>query len=637
MKAAFPKMLSDIQDRKKITSTILESLGPARSTREQKRAYLTRIAQQFHSTTSSVLRGRYESIESDDLKLRKEVRDANDGFKRKIMAFGHRVPFMEIPVLQHLQPKDVHETPKLTASGLFSKPTTSAGTTGRSGSGGFFRKPLNVGPKLPKTTVGKAFVPRLVNEGTSGSSWAHLQNIACTSPFEGFSLEEMRLNDYYLQGEANSDSSEAIFGAAYTSSATPDSKQDGSAFGSAPSIFGVPYPATSTPNPKHSGFLFDSVLNNGSASGFGSLGKATTSPFGTTLNGTSAFGATKNTRSTSSPLSSAPSGKPSTNLLSSLGSQSQPPKNSTNLFSSFGGSTNAATTPVQPSKATVAVLQPIDNSDQHHADIYCWIRDEIKANRGTELQGTLNPDVLPMLFHQQAGRWGGLAENHFLEIVRCTMYVLGGILESVGCDQITRNKIWPRIVEACDTAEKEKTKQLHIRVRDITHRHLQTSNTAFQEKVAQARFLRFQAALERYRLSKQPKTSSPFEASDTAASENSDIQFTVDMRETAALFAELHMSNSRNLENEIHDTLKAYYEIARDDFVEYVTQHIVENFINSDDGPVLRFSPVYVAGLSDEDIEDMAMEDKRTAKQRVENEATLERLKHAERIALRYA
>ena len=109
------------------------------------------------------------------------------------------------------------------------------------------------------------------------------------------------------------------------------------------------------------------------------------------------------------------------------------------------------------------------------------------------------------------------------------------------------------------------------------------------------------------------------------------------MRYTAALFAELHMSNSRNLENEIHDTLKAYYEIARDDFIEYVTQHIVESFMNSEDGPVLCFSPVYVAGLSDDDIEDLGMEDKTVARQRVDKEATLERLKHAERIALRYA
>lgn len=217
------------------------------------------------------------------------------------------------------------------------------------------------------------------------------------------------------------------------------------------------------------------------------------------------------------------------------------------------------------------------------------------------------------------------------------MKVLDGILESVSCDQITRKKIWPRVVEACDTAEKEKTKQLQTRFRDITRRHLQTSNTAFEEKVAEARFLRFQAALERYRLSKQPKSTSLFGASDTAASENSDLQFTVDMRETAALFAELHMSNSRNLENEIHDTLKAYYEIARDDFIEYVTQHIVEDFISSDDGPVLRFSPIYVAGLSDDEIEDLATEDKTIAKERVEKEATLKRLKHAERIALRYA
>ena len=238
-----------------------------------------------------------------------------------------------------------------------------------------------------------------------------------------------------------------------------------------------------------------------------------------------------------------------------------------------------------------------------------------------------------MLFHQQASKWLAIAEEHFRAVVDCASKVLSGILASVVCDQITRNKVWLRINEAINKATDSKMALLRDRFREITSRHLQTSNPAFEEKVAQARLLRFQAALDRYRVSKQDKNASKA----FGAPEDPGLQFTVDMRDTAALFTELHMSNSRNLENEIHDTLKAYYEIARDDFIEFVTQHIVESFINSDDGPVLRFSPVYVASLSDEDIEDLGMEDQTVTRKRIEEEATLARLKHAERIALKYA
>ena len=268
-------------------------------------------------------------------------------------------------------------------------------------------------------------------------------------------------------------------------------------------------------------------------------------------------------------------------------------------------------------------LSDTENSD----DIYHWIRREVETSRGTELQGTLNPDVLPILFHKQAGKWRHVAKAHFQSVVRCTRTVLNRILEETECDRITRRKIWPQIYEASENQEEEKLGLLNDRMDDLTSKHLQTNNSAFLENVAKARLLRFQAALYRFQQASPSQQGSAVHES----------RLVIDMRDTAALFLELHMSNSRNLENEIHDTLKAYYDIARDDFVEFVTQLIVEKFVDSEHGPVLLFSPVYVAGLSDEAIEDLAVEDEALVRERTEKEGTLARLKRAEKIALRYA
>ena len=41
-------------------------------------------------------------------------------------------------------------------------------------------------------------------------------------------------------------------------------------------------------------------------------------------------------------------------------------------------------------------------TNQMRTGICQWTRDELRACRGTELKGTLNPDVLPILFHKQA-------------------------------------------------------------------------------------------------------------------------------------------------------------------------------------------------------------------------------------------
>lgn len=60
---------------------------------------------------------------------------------------------------------------------------------------------------------------------------------------------------------------------------------------------------------------------------------------------------------------------------------------------------------------------PVWGSD----NIYNWIRAEVKASRGTELQGTLNPDVLPVLFHKQASGWKDLSKLYFERITVSTL------------------------------------------------------------------------------------------------------------------------------------------------------------------------------------------------------------------------
>ena len=284
----------------KTTSTILDSLGPARSTREQKRAYLTRIAQGFHATAQGVLRGQYGLIKDDNLKLRKAVRDANDRFMQELTMFGHRVPFMDMPVLQHLQrtpPKNVQDAFQPTTSGLFAKPTTSTQTPG--GSGGTFgnTKPVNVGSETPWATVDIPF-------RASSDEVRQYQNISYMPGFKSFSFEELRLRDYCVQGQAKSGSSGFFFEAPSTASATPDPKQSTSAFGSTP--------------------------NNAPASGLASHLKATDWSFGSPSGGSNA----------------APTTNTTTNPLFPGTSQGQPPKGAANLFPSLGHRVSATSTPL---------------------------------------------------------------------------------------------------------------------------------------------------------------------------------------------------------------------------------------------------------------------------------------------------
>ena len=499
----FPTILSDIRTRRNRTAVELEALGVARTSVEQKRAYLTRIAHELNQLATQGLRGRYDRIAGHDMKLRMKVRDANDWFALEMNRNGHFLAFSLGPFLLNAQAGKVR-------------------------------------PHHP----GAQTIPfQAHTERDNDRKDCFFQSISSMGPYKDHSFEELRLSHYSQAQppplpEPFTFARDGIFQVKTPQSKTKTTGQDSGGF-----TFQL---SSSTPQNKTTTTGQDSVLPSASKSPSPSRGN----PF----------------------------------------------------------------------------IQEEPN------EIYGWIRNEIKSSRGTELQGTMNPDVLPILFHRQARKWRGISESHFKNISTIAHIATSQALDAVCKDPITRKKIMSRISEVTVRSKDHFLALLSQRVDHIQSRHLQTNNPAFEQKVSEARKRRFHAALERYKSSKsrQPK------ALTSNGSDNDGDRLVIDMRDVDALFAELHMSNSQNLEDEVHDTLKAYYEIARDDFIEYVTQLIVEPYLSDPEGPVLFFSPVYVAGLKDEDIQLLGQEDETNMRKRVEKEETLARLNQAEEIAREY-
>ena len=554
----FPTILYDIKTRRDRTALELKALGVARTSVEQKRAYLTRIAHDLNRLATQGLRGRYEGVARHDMKLRMKVRDANDQFASEINRNGHFLAF------------------DLGPSGL----NVQAG---------------KVRPHCPGTQIMpfQAHIEKDV-EGINN----FFQCISAMESYKDQSFEELRLSHY-------SQAQPPLF-------AKPIENSSGSIF--------------AKPNENSSGNGFEFAFGNQSQVGSKALQSKTT---------------------TARPNS----------VLPSVSKSPSP----------SGGN------PVFETEPT---------------GIYQWIRNEIKTSRGTELQGTMNPDVLPILFHKQACKWRIIAMSHFDNITNIAYNTTSQVLDAVCKDPLTKKKIVSCILKVTAGSKDRFQALLSQRVDHILSRHLQTNNPAFEQKVREARKRRFQAALERYKLSKTrqpfvgnaqplknatgfggfstPQGSGNAQSSsgggvfslglgnsqnvgnipasgkvlpNTNISDGSDEdanRLVIDMRDVGALFAELHMSNSQNLEDEVHDTLKAYYEIARDDFIEYVNQLIVEPYLSDLEGPVLFFSPVYVAGLKDEDIKVLGEEDEKNMRQRTVKEAILARLDQAEKIAREY-
>ena len=552
----FPTFLKAIQTNRDCTASSLQDLGVGRRTIEQKRAYLTRIAHDFNSLATQGLRGRYDGLTGNDMKLRMKIRDANDRFVQEMNTDGHYLPFLE-----QIASENTRKTPQFFPSSGFGgsagpdSNNTSIFATYQPPSGGFGFGGHVVFPPPDKVRIlcpGTSNMPLVEHKipGNPGTVTDSFQTIACVGDFKHFSFEELRLNDYMQ---------------AQSSSSTPE----------------------------------------------------TSSPFGKSILGTS-FG-----------------------TVSSADRPKLFPKSNGARKSPLGTNNHSGETAVL-SSSTKSPLPPFGKNITFNEPtyIYDWIRNEIKASRGTELQGTMNPDVLPILFHKQARKWRSISESHFENVTILTFKVVCDVLKSECKDPHTSAIIESLIKKANKHSRDRFLALLSQRMDDVLSRHLQTNNPAFEQKVTEARKKRFHAALERYKEAKNllvtpanqdwsPSVSSPTSPAD----EN---QLVIDMRDTGLLFAELHMSNSQNLEDEIHDTLKAYYEITKDDFVEYVNQLIVEPYLNDTEGPVLFFSPVYVASLKDEDIEVLAAEDEKTVLNRKTLGETLARLNQAEAIVREY-
>ena len=142
----------------------------------------------------------------------------------------------------------------------------------------------------------------------------------------------------------------------------------------------------------------------------------------------------------------------------------------------------------------------------------------------------------------------------------------------------------------------------------IISKHLRTSKSAFEEKVSEARNRPFLQVVKRFRRSATRYKAQQIVGKLSSEIHGADEKFVIEMHGTE-LFARLHTSNAQNNKDEIHDILKAYYEIARENFSECISQHAVETYISDAADPVQNFSPAFVASLGDEAIENLASED----------------------------
>jgi hypothetical protein len=93
------------------------------------------------------------------------------------------------------------------------------------------------------------------------------------------------------------------------------------------------------------------------------------------------------------------------------------------------------------------------------------------------------------------------------------------------------------------------------------------------------------------------------------------------------------MSNEEQTTQDLHDTLEAYYKVARKRFVDAVCLQAVDFFLVSNkEGPLWLFSPHFVGSLSNSELSQIAGEGDEAALRRVRLEEEITTLKAGEMI-----
>lgn len=210
-----------------------------------------------------------------------------------------------------------------------------------------------------------------------------------------------------------------------------------------------------------------------------------------------------------------------------------------------------------------------ENSDESRT-LYDEIRTQIRDNKGHELQGMINPAVLKPLLRTQAKKWPKIAEQHLENLAFLTEKVVLRILqvacEESGAADYTHEDLEEIVMKFAEGARTSAIEKLRKYRSEDDSLPLHTNNPAFIEGVKEAQLLRFKAALERYSKKNSTRNFMVSLAPQNPGSVDTippqwKSWVVIDPNTTGALFNELHSHTEKNTEDEIHDLLKAYYEV----------------------------------------------------------------------------
>ncbi len=249
----------------------------------------------------------------------------------------------------------------------------------------------------------------------------------------------------------------------------------------------------------------------------------------------------------------------------------------------------------------------VGGSDQN---IYSVIKTMYISSRGTELPGLVNPSVLEALFRTQTIRWGSIAKEYVWGVAEMIRKCNAALFVQLPADEGLKAKVLVRLQTAMDASFTAAVTDLNRILTDERTGPLMTNNHYFADNLAKARAKRVVGRLRKLGYAEGCQYTIEFEVLTNIA----------------------HSSNEAFAVHDLHDILKACYQVALKRFIDNVIVQVVERNLLRPGGPLTVFSPEWVGNLEPEELASIAGEDSITVNTRAELEAQLARLEQARKI-----
>ena len=228
-----------------------------------------------------------------------------------------------------------------------------------------------------------------------------------------------------------------------------------------------------------------------------------------------------------------------------------------------------------------------------------------------QVLGQINPVVLQNLFIHQTKKWEAIAREHLTTVIQKINNCNDAIFEEVCSDAHMRNQIRTKVNQETEKSFMAAHQALNTILSDERTPPLLTNNQYLPEAIMANDFGRFLAISKKAGLYNGRGPQPVF---------NPELLRSIyPNSEVAAVF-------------KIHDTLRAYYQVALNRFIDNVSNQVIERYLLCPGGSVGIFTSSYVAGLSPEELNAIAGEDGASSDHRQQLRAQIARLEKAKRI-----